>query len=117
MGSPPSPVFVSMHRSRSPKQPQIDLEGVLPPPGSTRWGAWQKAAVVMAVRCGALRLSEAYDRYMLSAEELSRWEEAFDLDGIAGLRAGYFRDSLSVPRSVEVLTSYPRKRTRRNPKP
>ena len=34
-----------------------------------------------------ISLSEAFDRYMLSEEELSQWEEAFDRDGIAGLQA------------------------------
>ena len=76
----------SMHRSRSPKQPPIDLERVLPPPGPVIWTAWKKAAVVIAVRSGSLRLREAYDRYMLSEEEFSSWEKAFDQDGIAGLQ-------------------------------
>ena len=42
---------------------------------------------MLAVRSGTLRLSEAYDRYMLSEEELCRWEAAFDQEGIAGLQA------------------------------
>jgi hypothetical protein len=42
---------------------------------------------VVAVQSGTLGRSEAYDRYMLSEEELSRWEEAFGQDGIAGLQA------------------------------
>jgi hypothetical protein len=41
----------------------------------------------MAVRSGKLGRAEAYERYMLSAEELSGWEEAFNLDGLAGLQA------------------------------
>jgi hypothetical protein len=65
----------------------IDLAGILPPAGLTRWSAWEKAAVVLAVRSGTLLLSEAYGRYMLSEEELSCWEAAFDQDGIAGLQA------------------------------
>ena len=76
-----------MRRPRLPKQPPIDLERVLPPPGPVRWSAWKKAAVVMAVRSGSLPLREAYGRYMLSQEEYSRWEKAFDHDGIAGLQA------------------------------
>ena len=67
---------------------RIDLISALPPAGSTtRWSAWKKAAVVVAVQSGTLGRSEAYDRYMLSEEELSRWEEAFGQDGIAGLQA------------------------------
>ena len=42
---------------------------------------------MLAVQSGTLARSEAYDRYMLSEEELSRWEEAFGQDGVAGLRA------------------------------
>jgi hypothetical protein len=39
-----------------------------------------------SARNGTLRLGEAYDRYMLSEEELSGWEAAFDQDGVAGLQ-------------------------------
>jgi hypothetical protein len=67
--------------------PVIDLARLLPATGLTRWSAREKAAVVLAVRNGTLRLSEAYDRYMLSEEELAQWEAAFDQEGIAGLRA------------------------------
>jgi len=42
---------------------------------------------VLTVRNGTLRLSEAYDRDMLSEEEFAQWEAAFDREGIAGLRA------------------------------
>jgi hypothetical protein len=41
----------------------------------------------MAVRSGTLGRTEASERYLLSEEELSGWEEAFDLDGLAGLQA------------------------------
>jgi hypothetical protein len=76
-----------MQTSRSIKPHTIDLEKDLPKPGSRTWGARSKAAVVIAVRSGKLRRAEAYDHYRLSEEELSRWEEAFDRDGIAGLQA------------------------------
>jgi hypothetical protein len=70
---------------RSAKPRSLDLERDLPPAGWRRWGALNKAAVVIAVRSGRLGRLEAYDRYMLSDEELSAWEDAFDQDGIAGL--------------------------------
>jgi Protein of unknown function (DUF1153) len=74
-------IFTQSMRSR------IDLISALPPAGSsTRWSAWKKAAVVVAVQSGRLARSEAYDRYMLSEEELSSWEEAFGKDGVAGLQ-------------------------------
>ena len=76
-----------MRRVRSTKPSVIDLERLLPRAGLTRWSAREKAAVVLAVQSGTLARSEAYDRYMLSEEELSRWEEAFGQDGVAGLRA------------------------------
>jgi len=41
----------------------------LPPPGTKRWIARRKAAVVAAVRSGAIGLEEACRRYELSEEE------------------------------------------------
>jgi hypothetical protein len=65
----------------------IDLISALPPPKSgIRWTAARKAAVVLAVQSGRVARTEAYDRYKLSEEELSEWEEAFGHDGISGLQ-------------------------------
>jgi hypothetical protein len=76
-----------MRKFRLANAVPIDRLSVLPPAGSTtRWSAWSKAAVVVAVQSGTLARSEVYDRYMLSEAELSRWEEAFGRDGIAGLQ-------------------------------
>lgn len=58
----------------------------LPPAGTTRWTAWQKAAVVRAIRNGSLSVAEACRRYMLSEEELAGWQSAFDREGVAGLQ-------------------------------
>ena len=74
-----------MPRVRSARRP-FDLKAYTPPPGWGRWSARNKAAVVIAVRSGTLGRDEAQERYMLSEEELSEWEEAFDHDGIAGLQ-------------------------------
>jgi hypothetical protein len=76
-----------MRRSHSTKRAANDLMGYLPRSGPTRWGARTKAAVVIAVRSGVLSLSDACSRYMLSAEEFSQWEAAFDRDGVTGLQA------------------------------
>jgi hypothetical protein len=76
-----------MRRARLIRRSSFDLENYLPPPGWRRWGARNKAAVVIAVRSGTLGRVAAYERYTLSEEELSRWEDAFDQDGIAGLQA------------------------------
>jgi hypothetical protein len=75
-----------MHKVRSSKPQPLDFARYLPPTGWGKWVARNKAAVVIAIRSGTLGLYEAYERYMLSEEELSRWEDAFDCDGIAGLQ-------------------------------
>jgi hypothetical protein len=74
-----------MPEFRSARRHSNDLD--LPPAGWKRWSARNKAAVVIAIRSGSLSRDEAHEHYMLSEEELSEWEEAFDLDGIAGLEA------------------------------
>jgi hypothetical protein len=51
-----------------------------------RWTAWQKAAVVRAVRDGVLDAGEVRRRYLLSEEELAGWQADFDRSGIAGLQ-------------------------------
>jgi hypothetical protein len=72
--------------ARISKRSRSDLNIHLPPAGC-KWSAQRKATVVIAIRSGMLSRVEAYERYMLSEEELSRWEEAFDRDGIGGLLA------------------------------
>jgi hypothetical protein len=57
------------------------------PPGTTRWVASRKAAVVEAVRGGEVSLEEACRRYELSEEEFFAWEQAFNTSGLLGLRA------------------------------
>jgi hypothetical protein len=66
----------------------VDL-AELPPARLVRWNAHRKAAVVIALRSGKLTRSEAYDRYLLSEEELSDWETTFEQDGLAGLQLKY----------------------------
>jgi DNA-binding response OmpR family regulator len=61
--------------------------GVLPATGLPNWTAQRKAMVVIAVRRRTLGRREACQRYMLTEEELSQWEEDFNRDGIAGLQA------------------------------
>ena len=51
-----------------------------------RWTAWQKAAVIRAVRDGALSADELRRRYLLSDEELAGWQSDFERSGIAGLQ-------------------------------
>jgi transposase-like protein len=59
----------------------------LPPPGTKRWVARRKAAVVAAVSGGQITLEEACRRYQLSEEEFSSWQRAFERYGVHALRA------------------------------
>jgi transposase-like protein len=59
----------------------------LPPPNTKRWVVRRKAAVVAAVRSGGITIEEACRVYQLSQEELLSWERAFEIHGLAGLRA------------------------------
>jgi len=59
----------------------------LPPPGTKRWVARRKAAVVAAVRSGAIAFEEACRRYELSEEEFLSWERGIESHGVPGLRS------------------------------
>jgi Protein of unknown function (DUF1153) len=59
----------------------------LPHPNTKRWVVRRKAAVVAAVRSGAITIEEACRVYQLSEEELLSWQHAFEIHGLAGLRA------------------------------
>ena len=58
----------------------------LPPRQTKRWVARRKAAVVAAVRNGAIDLEEACRRYELSEEEFRAWERGIAAYGVPGLR-------------------------------
>jgi transposase-like protein len=59
----------------------------LPPSNTKRWVARRKAAVLAALRSGAITMDEACRRYALSEEELLDWQRAFEAHGLSGLRA------------------------------
>jgi hypothetical protein len=61
-------------------------ETELPPPNTRRWTFRRKAAVLDAIRRGALTAEEARARYALSAEELLAWQRDFEQHGLYGLR-------------------------------
>lgn len=69
----------------------------LPPAGAIRWTAWQKAAVVRAVRDGSLDPGEVRRRYLLSEEELAGWQADFERNGIAGLQQKSLRQRRRRP--------------------
>jgi len=59
----------------------------LPSPGTKRWVARRKAAVVAAVQGGLITLEDACHRYELSEEEFLSWQRALETHGVNGLRA------------------------------
>jgi hypothetical protein len=69
------------------KQASNELLAVPPSPNLKRWRPCDKAALVLALRAGTITRTTAYACYRLSEEELSRWEDAFDRDGMGGLLA------------------------------
>jgi hypothetical protein len=73
-------------RSTFSQKRLIKFEEPLPPPGCTRWNARRKASVVLAVRAGTLSRAQAKKLYFLSEEELSMWEDRFEVDGLGGLQ-------------------------------
>ena len=64
----------------------------LPPPDTKRWVVKRKAAVVRAVKFGAITLEEACQRYNLSIEEFLTWQEMIDKHGFRGLRVTRLQD-------------------------
>jgi transposase-like protein len=76
----------------------------LPPPNTKRWVVRRKAAVVAAVRSGAITLEDACRRYGLSEEEFLSWQRAFDAHGLPGLRT----TRLQAYRGVRPRTAKPR---------
>lgn len=67
----------------------------LPPQTISRWTARNKAAIVEAIRQGALTAAEACYRYGLSNEELLEWNRHFDEEGVKGLAVGALTRRLS----------------------
>ncbi|SFR39257.1 Protein of unknown function [Yoonia tamlensis] len=58
----------------------------LPPENTRRWVASRKAAVVRAVGGGLIPRKDALERYGLSDEEFSEWENAVAVHGEAALK-------------------------------
>ena len=77
----------------------LQSDAHLPPADTKRWVARRKAAVVTAVRSGAISLEEACRRYHLSEEEFLTWERGIKVHGVAGLRI----TRLQIYRDVAML--------------
>lgn len=82
------------------------LSPYLPPPDTKRWVARRKAAVVTAVRSGAISLEEACRRYHLSEEEFLAWERGIDAHGVAGLRITRLQIYRDVPALKQAKPRY-----------
>jgi len=85
----------------------------LPPAGTMRWTAWQKVAVIRAVRNGMLSPAEVCARYLLSEEELAAWQTDFDRNGLSGLQQKSLRQRRTCQR--DRLLSGPADPSRRLP--
>jgi hypothetical protein len=72
----------------------------LPPPG-TRWVAYRKAEIVLAVRGGLISLEEACRRYSLTPEEFNAWQENFARYGVRGLRVTHGRRYRKQGKTIE----------------
>ena len=78
----------------------------LPPADTKRWVASRKAAVVAAVRSGAIGLEEACHRYRLSDEEFFAWERGIENYGVPGLRATRLQIYYDPPRPIPAKPRY-----------
>lgn len=78
----------------------------LPAPGTKRWVARRKAAVVAAVRSGAIGLEEACHRYRLSDEEFFAWERGMENYGVPGLRTTRLQIYYDAPRARQAKPRY-----------
>ena len=79
----------------------------LPPRNTARWVPRKKAEIVAAVRGGLLSLDEARERYALTLEEFTAWQDAIDHFGLRGLRMTRSRqDQQSTPVLVDVKKKY-----------
>ena len=58
----------------------------LPPPGTKRWTARRKAAVVEAVHSSRITIEEVCRRYALSVEEFLSWHNSIQRHGVEGLQ-------------------------------
>ena len=68
------------------------LEHELPPLETKRWVISRKAAVVAAVKNGAITVDEVCRRYDISVEEFLTWEEMIEKHGVRGLRVTRLQD-------------------------
>ncbi len=64
----------------------------LPPIDTKRWVISRKAAVVTAVKNGAITLDDVCWLYDISVEEFLTWQEMIEKHGVRGLRVTKLQD-------------------------
>ncbi len=64
----------------------------LPPLDTKRWVISRKAAVVTAVKNGAITLDDVCWFYDISVEEFLTWQEMIEKHGVRGLRVTKLQD-------------------------
>ncbi len=64
----------------------------LPPPDTKRWVIRRKAAVVAAVKNGAITLDDVCWFCDISVEEFLTWQEMIEKHGVRGLRVTKLQD-------------------------
>lgn len=64
----------------------------LPPPDTKRWVIRRKAAVVAAVKNGAITLDDVCWLYDISVEEFLTWRETIEKHGVRGLHVTKLRE-------------------------
>jgi|GEM_PF-4632581 len=68
----------------------ITLESL--PAGKGRWTGKRKAIVVRAVLSGLISLAEALERYHMTVQEFSRWQEQLREIGLHGLKVTKYNE-------------------------
>lgn len=85
-----------LKRSEGPRQVTLPdgtilSQADLPSADTRRWVASRKAIVVRAVAAGLITREEALERYALSEEEFTLWEQAITTHGEAALKVTAIR--------------------------
>jgi transposase-like protein len=73
----------------------------LPPRNRGRWVPRRKAQIIAAVNGGLLSLADACTRYEISNEEYHAWLDAYERDGLSGLRVRRRPERASIANGLD----------------